>query len=99
MDSEFRVVWSDEAITNLEDILDYLERIWTEREVGQFKQLLSKQLNVIQRFPTPFPHSKIRPQLRKSVFEQTDINLLRDTEQRHLSNLPFRQSNGPPNKI
>lgn len=80
MASEFKVIWSDEAISNLEDILDYLNRRWIEREVVQFKLLLTKQIEVLQNFPTLFPTSEIQPQLRKSVLsKQTSIlYLIRD---------------------
>ncbi len=36
MDSDFKVVWTDEAIDNLESILDYLDHIWTQRETDNF---------------------------------------------------------------
>ncbi len=65
MASKLEVIWTDEAITNLENILEYLASKWTDREVRQFKNLLSNQIEVIQNFPTLFPASQYRPQLRK----------------------------------
>jgi len=43
----YKLFWSDEAINNLESILDYLQNQWTQREVDKFKNQLSKQLNLI----------------------------------------------------
>lgn len=82
MASEFRIVWSDEAVSNLESILDYLERRWTEREINRFKELLSKQLDIIRNKPELFPKSEIQPQLRKAVLsKQTSIYyLIRDRD-------------------
>ncbi|MCF8276397.1 MAG: type II toxin-antitoxin system RelE/ParE family toxin [Flavobacteriales bacterium] len=80
MASEFQIIWSDEAISNLEKILDYLERKWTEREVNRFKVLLSRQLDIIQNNPELFPKSGIQSLLRKAVLsKQTSIYyLIRD---------------------
>lgn len=77
MASEFQIIWSDEAISNLENILDYLERKWTEREVNRFKVLLSRLLEVIQNNPEIFPQSGVQPLLRKAVLsKQTSIYYL-----------------------
>ncbi len=35
---DYRLFWSDEAINNLESILDYLQGSWTQREVDKFKK-------------------------------------------------------------
>ena len=33
---EYKIFWTNEAINNLEEILDYLNFRWTEREVNNF---------------------------------------------------------------
>jgi len=74
MDSNFKIFWTEEAIRNLEDILDYLKNKWTQREIDNFKQKLSKQLNLIQNNPRLFPLSDYNPRLRKAVLSrQTTI--------------------------
>jgi plasmid stabilization system protein ParE len=74
MDSETRILWSEEALQNLEDILQYLEEKWTLREVENFKRKLSRQLEIIRRFPQIFPNSKQRSDLKKSVLSsQTSV--------------------------
>ncbi len=44
MDSKYKIFWTDEAVKNLEDILDYLKNRWTSKEVDNFKIKLSKQI-------------------------------------------------------
>ncbi len=61
------VIWSEEAVRNLEGILEYLYSEWTQREVDNFKRLLSKQLLLISNHPLMFPISKFQPRLRKAV--------------------------------
>ena len=38
MGSDFKVFWTDEAIKNLQSIMDYLDRQWTQREIDNFKK-------------------------------------------------------------
>ncbi len=72
MDCKF--FWTDEAIANLEEILDYLNEEWSEKEIEKFKNKLSRQLNIIQRFPKMFPTSRQFGNLRKAgLSKQTTI--------------------------
>ena len=74
MDYRFPVIWSEEAVRNLDEILDYLVSRWTQREVNNFKTKLSRQLNLIAQNPNLFPVSGIQPRLRKAVLSrQTTI--------------------------
>jgi len=34
------IIWSEEAIHNLRDIIDYLDKNWTEQEVRKFVKKL-----------------------------------------------------------
>jgi len=71
---DYKLFWSDEAINNLEEILDYLHSRWTQREVDKFKKRLSKQLDLVTRNPKLFPKSDFNPSLRKAVLsKQTTI--------------------------
>ncbi len=74
MASELRVIWTEEAVKNLSDILDYLEYKWTEREVSRFKARLSDYITLIAKRPLLFPASKAHPDMRKAVMSaQTSI--------------------------
>jgi plasmid stabilization system protein ParE len=33
MKNTYKLIWSDEALQNLKDIIDYPENRWTEREI------------------------------------------------------------------
>ena len=74
MGSDYKILWTDEAINNLEDILDYLNNRWTQREIDIFKKSLSKQINLIEQNPRLFSLSQFNSRLRKSVLsKQTTI--------------------------
>ncbi len=71
---DYKLHWTEEAIDNLEEILDYLIYKWTQREVENFKNKLSRQLNLITQNPQMFPISSYNPRLRKAVLsKQTTI--------------------------
>jgi plasmid stabilization system protein ParE len=67
---DYKLVWTQEAIDNLEGILDYLFANWSQKEVIQFKYKLSKQIDLILQFPKMFPVSDYNPQLRKAVLSK-----------------------------
>ncbi|MFZ4524821.1 MAG: type II toxin-antitoxin system RelE/ParE family toxin [Chlorobium sp.] len=74
MGSDFKVFWTDEAIKNLQSIMDYLDSQWTQREIDNFKKKLAKQIELIETNPKLFPVSEYNPRLRKAVLsKQTTI--------------------------
>jgi len=71
---DYKILWTEEAINNLEEILDYLNSSWTYREIAVFKKNLSKQISHIKQNTGLFPVSEMNPGLRKSVLrKQTTI--------------------------
>jgi plasmid stabilization system protein ParE len=71
---EYKLFWSEEALKNLEEILDYLKNNWTPKETEHFKLKLTKLLDLIISYPLMFPHSDYNPRLRKAVLSrQTTI--------------------------
>ena len=74
MDSEIKIFWTNDALINLESILDYLENRWTRKEIDKFKKMLGRQLDLIMKNPKLFPISEHNPRLRKAVLSrQTTI--------------------------
>ncbi|GEM_PF-155098 len=71
---DYRLFWTEEAIRNLEEILDYLIDNWSQKEVESFNKKLSKQLDLILINPKMFPVSSYNPRLRKAVLsKQTTV--------------------------
>jgi len=67
---DFKLIWSQEAINNLEEILDYLITNWSQKEVIRFKKKLSRQIDLIIQFPNMFPVSVYNTELRKAVLSK-----------------------------
>ena len=70
MEYEYKLFWTDEALKNLDQILEYLKHKWTRKEVDNFKNKLANQLDIILRYPLIFPKSDKQPRLRKSVLSK-----------------------------
>jgi plasmid stabilization system protein ParE len=71
---EYKLFWSEEAIRNLEEILDYLNHQWSQKEVANFKKKLAKYLDLIIKNPFLFPVSNYNQRLRRAVMSrQTTI--------------------------
>lgn len=73
MASKFNLFWTEEAIRNLESILDYLSIKWNEREILNFKKSLSRQIKLVEQYPMIFPLSKYNLRLRKAVLSKQTI--------------------------
>ncbi len=73
MASEHSVFWTEEAIRNLNEILEYLTLKWTHKEIQNFKIKLAKQIKLLQRNPRLFPVSNYQPRLRKAVLSKQTI--------------------------
>ena len=67
---DYKLFWTEESIRNLEEILNYLISNWSQKVVDNFKQKLSKQLELILSNPEMFPVSNFNPRLRKAVLNQ-----------------------------
>lgn len=74
MDSDYKFFWTDEALINLGEILDYLKYRWTQREIANFKKKLKRQIGLIEKNPLMFPVTTYNKRLRKAVLsKQTTI--------------------------
>ena len=98
MKNTYKLIWSDEALNNLNGIIYYLENRWSKREIKRFAKLLDKQLKLIKSNPYLFAESDKSNGLRKSVLsKQTTIYYkIIDYQIRLISLFDNRQN---PNKL
>jgi len=67
MKSGYSLFWSDRALTDLQNTLNYLSENWTARELKFFSNRLDKRINLIIQFPNLFPSSDKRKSIKRSV--------------------------------
>jgi len=59
------VRWTDEAVGQLDEIIDYLEKNWSEKEITQFYDRLEESLQMISTNPNTFKVSLRKPNTRE----------------------------------
>jgi plasmid stabilization system protein ParE len=67
MESTFKILWTNRALSDLKNIVTYLEENWTVNEIQKFTRLLDLQLNRLIIHPFLFPASNKYKKIRKSV--------------------------------
>jgi plasmid stabilization system protein ParE len=67
------MMWSDRAITDMKNIIDYLTKNWTRREIQNFSRRLDKRLDLISVNPNLFPRTTKRKNVRKSVLTKHTV--------------------------
>ena len=70
MGNTYKLIWSEEALNNLKDIIGYLENKWTQREIKKFARLLEKHLDLIKDNPKLFPESELSNGFRRAVISK-----------------------------
>ena len=70
MKSGYSIDWSDEALDNLDSIIEYLQNKWTDREISRFFKKLDKHIDLISKNPLLFPVVDLTTNLRRSVLTQ-----------------------------
>ncbi len=70
MKSGFKIFWTEHALSELQQTLDYLEENWTERELRIFASKLEHTIEIISKSPEIFPSSIERIEVRKAVVEE-----------------------------
>jgi len=67
MKSGYKILWTDHAISELKDTLEYLEGNWTERELSNFSEELDNTVELISKNPELFQVSKKKKEVRRAV--------------------------------
>ena len=62
-----KIIWSDEAEKNLEEIAEFILQTWNEKILIQFLDKLNKSIHHIKQFPEMFPVSLKEKGVRKCV--------------------------------
>lgn len=83
MKSTYKLVWSDEALNGLQEIIDYLERKFSEKDIKKFAEKLDKQIEIIKTNPESFSSSPKSKKVRRaivakltSIYNRIDGNII-----------------------
>ncbi len=70
MTSGYKIQWTEHALSELKETLEYLEINWTEKELRTFSAKLDHTIELISKMPEIFPESIERKNIRKAVVEK-----------------------------
>jgi len=73
MRSGYKLYWSDRALADLQNIIDYLTENWTQKEIRNFVRRLDKRLDIIATNPRLFPKTIKRNNVRRSVLTKHTV--------------------------
>lgn len=69
MKSGYDVFWTDHAREELNDVITYIQKRWTEKEVSAFVQKLDHTVELISKSPRLFPQSTTAKGTHRAVVE------------------------------
>lgn len=94
MKSTYKIVWSDEAVQGLTEIIRYIENRFSGKDVKKFVKILDDYLKAIQNNPKFFPVSHKSKNIRRaSVAKLTSIFYLVDGENIYLVSITDNRKN------
>ena len=67
MKNGYKILWTDNAIKELQKTVEYLEEHWTEKELKNLATNLETTLNIISQNPYIFQASDIKKDVRRAV--------------------------------
>ena len=97
MKSGYKILWTDHAISELKETIEYLENKWTERELRRFSAKLDHTIELISKSPEIFPVSLEKKNIRKAVVEKHN-NLYYRTNKNSIEIVSLFSNRKNPNK-
>jgi plasmid stabilization system protein ParE len=67
MKNGYNIVWTDHAISELNDTIEHLVENWTERELINFSKELDHTIELISKNPELFQVSKKKKGVRRAI--------------------------------
>ncbi len=67
MKNGYKILWTDNALRELEKIIEFLEENWTEKELRNLATNLEKTLSIISKNPHVFQKSDVQKDIRRAV--------------------------------
>tara|TARA_B100001146_G_C16201073_1_gene444701 strand:+ start:19005 stop:19307 length:303 start_codon:yes stop_codon:yes gene_type:complete len=67
MKSGYKVLWTENALAELEEIIEYLEENWSINEVKNFAHELDHTIELISKNPELFQASNKKKNIRRAV--------------------------------
>jgi len=67
MKNGHKILWTDNALKELQDTIEYLQEHWSDKELRNLANNLEKTLNLISNNPNLFQSSEYKKDIRRAV--------------------------------
>ena len=67
MENGYKIFWTDFALSELENTIEYLEENWTEKELRNLAVKLDEILTILSQNPNLFQVSNVKDKIRRDV--------------------------------
>lgn len=98
MKSGYKILWTDHALSELENTIAHLEKNWTERELRNFSHELDHTIELISKNPELFQVSRKKKNTRRAVVARFN-NLYYRLNEDSIEILSFFSNRQDPEKI
>lgn len=99
MENGYKILWTDNALFELQETYDYLETNWTERELRNLSTELEKTLSLISKSPKLFQKSEQKG-VRKVIVKKYNTLYYREIKKTKIVEiLSFFSNRQNPNRL
>jgi plasmid stabilization system protein ParE len=98
MKGGYKLLWSDRALADLQNIINYLTENWTPKETQNFARRLDKRLDIIATSPGLFPKTTKRKNVRRSVLTKQTV-IYYETRENIINIVTFFDPRQNPKKL
>lgn len=72
MENGYKILWTDNALEELDQTVEFLETNWTVKELRNFASKLDHILEIISKSPEIFPADFNKKEIRKAVVDKNN---------------------------
>ena len=70
MKSGYKIIWTNHALLELSETIQYLENSWTEKELRKFSAVLNHVIEIISKNPLIFPKTTVKNDVHRAVIDK-----------------------------
>jgi plasmid stabilization system protein ParE len=85
----YKIVWSPGALETFNDIVEYLDKSFTQKEVSKFVGVVNRRLLLLQQLPQSFKTTARKAKRRKTVIHKRAILFYKILERKKRLNYYF----------
>ncbi len=99
MENGYKILWTDNALFELQETYNYLETNWTERELRNLSIALEKTLHLVSRYPKLFQKSQKKGVRKVTVKKYNTLYYRENEKNRSIEILSFFSNRQAPSKL